>query len=190
MQRHYVAGSSATKVSTLYDPYVRAIRLASNRIQASQSGGVVAFVTNGGFIDSNAFDGFRKAIAEEFHSIYCFNLRGDQRTSGEKSRQEGGKIFGSGSRAGVAILLLVKKPGKPTFPGRQRQLVQRPVVVPLFLPVALGLTGFIPRADGHDFIGIRQQVFRLDALKGASSQPQCLPLPMAWLPPRAALWGS
>ena len=68
-------------------------------------------MTNGGFIDSNAFDGFRKAVAEEFHAIYCFNLRGDQRTAGEKSKQEGGKIFGSGSRAGVAILLLVKKPG-------------------------------------------------------------------------------
>ena len=114
VQQQYVAGSSATKVSALYDPYVRAIRLASDRIQGSENGGIVAFVTNGGFIDSNAFDGFRKAIAEEFHSIYCFNLRGDQRTSGEKSRQEGGKIFGSGSRAGVAILLLVKKPGKPT----------------------------------------------------------------------------
>ena len=36
-------------------------------------------------------------------------LRGDQRTAGEKSRQEGGKLFGSGSRAAVAILILVKK---------------------------------------------------------------------------------
>ena len=71
-------------------------------------------MTNGGFIDSNAFDGFRQAVAEEFHAIYCFNLRGDQRTAGEKSKQEGGKIFGSGSRAGVAILLLVKKPGEST----------------------------------------------------------------------------
>ena len=69
-------------------------------------------MTNGGFVDSNAFDGFRKAVAEEFHAIYCFNLRGDQRTAGEKSKQEGGKIFGSGSRAGVAIVLLVKKPGE------------------------------------------------------------------------------
>ena len=86
--------------------------MASDRIQKSENGGIVAFVTNGGFIDSNAFDGFRKAVAEEFHAVYCFNLRGDQRTAGEKSRQEGGKVFGQESRAGVAILLLVKKPGE------------------------------------------------------------------------------
>ena len=41
----------------------------------SEQGGIVAFVTNGGFIDSNAFDGFRKSVAEEFHSVYCYNLR-------------------------------------------------------------------------------------------------------------------
>ena len=114
VQQRYAEPSSATKLSALYDPYVRAIRLASDRIQSSEHGGIVAFVTNGGFIDSNAFDGFRKAVAEEFHAIYCFNLRGDQRTAGEKSRQEGGKVFGQESRAGVAILLLVKKPGEST----------------------------------------------------------------------------
>ena len=112
VQQRYAETSAATKLSALYDPYVRAIRLASDRIQASANGGIVAFVTNGGFIDSNAFDGFRKTLVEEFHAIYCFNLRGDQRTAGEKSRQEGGKVFGQESRAGVAILLLVKKPGE------------------------------------------------------------------------------
>ncbi|HAR5362344.1 TPA: helicase [Staphylococcus aureus] len=35
-------------------------------------------------------------------------MRGDQRTQGEKSRKEGGKIFGSGSRAPIAISILVK----------------------------------------------------------------------------------
>ena len=111
VQRRYAA-SSAAKKTALYDPYVRAIRLASDRIRRSQNGGIVAFVTNGGFIDSNSFDGFRRTVAEEFHTVYCYNLRGDQRTSGEKSRQEGGKVFGQESRAGVAILLLVKKPGE------------------------------------------------------------------------------
>ena len=112
IQQRYAAPSATRHLSALYDPYVRAIRLASDRIQSSEQGGIIAFVTNGGFIDSNAFDGFRKTLAQEFHAIYCLNLRGDQRTSGEKSRQEAGKIFGSGSRAGVAILILVKKPGQ------------------------------------------------------------------------------
>ena len=112
VQQRYAAPSATKHLSALYDPYVRAIRLASDRIQGSENGGIIAFVTNGGFIDSNAFDGFRKAVAKEFHAVYCYNLRGDQRTAGEKSRQEGGKIFGQESRAGVAIILLVKKPGE------------------------------------------------------------------------------
>jgi predicted helicase len=41
-------------------------------------------------------------------------LRGNQRTSGERSRREGGKIFGSGSRTPVAIALLVKNPKAAT----------------------------------------------------------------------------
>ena len=105
----YARRSSKVKRSALYDPYVKAIRLASDRVQDDE-GGIVAFVTNGGFIDSNAFDGFRQAVTEEFDSIYCYNLRGNQRTSGELSKREGGKIFGSGSRAGVGILILVKQP--------------------------------------------------------------------------------
>ena len=112
IHRHYAAHSTRTALNALYDPYVRAIRQASDRVQAGEKGGIVAFVTNGGFIESNAFDGFRKAVAEEFHTIYCYNLRGDARTSGERRRREGGGVFDYGSRAGVAILLLVKKPGK------------------------------------------------------------------------------
>ena len=111
VQRRYAEPSTATKLSALYDPYVRAIRQASDRVQDSEKGGIVAFVTNGGFIDSNAFDGFRKALADEFHAVYCYNLRGDARTSGEQRQKEGGGIFDSGSRAGVSILILVKKPG-------------------------------------------------------------------------------
>jgi predicted helicase len=56
-------------------------------------------------------DGMRKCLAEDFSRIYVFNLRGNQRTSGELSRREGGKIFGSGSRTPVAVTVLVKNPG-------------------------------------------------------------------------------
>ena len=84
-------------------------RWASNRVKER---GVICFVSNGSFIDSNSMDGLRKCLLDDFTSIYCFNLRGDQRTSGEVSRREGGKIFGSGSRAQIAITLLVKNPDK------------------------------------------------------------------------------
>ena len=108
----YIARSESKGLKNpLYDSYVRAIRWASNRVLDNDSGGIVAFVTNSGFWTAKRFDGLRKTIASEFHTIHVYNLRGNQRTSGEQSRREGGKVFGSGSRAGVAILLLVRRPG-------------------------------------------------------------------------------
>jgi predicted helicase len=103
----YAKKSKATLVKGLYNSYVRAIRWASDRVGGS---GVIGFVTNGGFLDANFADGLRKCLTEEFSSIYVFHLRGNQRTSGELSRKEGGKIFGGGSRAPIAISLLVKNP--------------------------------------------------------------------------------
>ena len=70
-----------------------AIRWASDRIKEQ---GIVAFVTNGSWIDGNVDAGVRACLAEEFSSIYVLNLRGNQRTQGEVSRREGGKVFGSG----------------------------------------------------------------------------------------------
>lgn len=107
----YAERSTATNKNSLYDSYIRAIRWASNRILTSSDGGVLAYVSNGGYIDGNTADGLRKTLADEFHDIYVYNLRGNQRTAGEQSRQEGGKIFDSGSRNTVAILILVKTPG-------------------------------------------------------------------------------
>ncbi|RFP60627.1 MAG: damage-inducible protein, partial [Limnothrix sp. CACIAM 69d] len=103
----YVKKSKAGNSQNLYDSYIRAVRWASDRLQDQ---GIVCFVSNGSFIDNNAMDGLRKCLVDEFSKIYVFNLRGNQRTSGETSRQEGGKIFGSGSRASIAISLLIKNP--------------------------------------------------------------------------------
>ncbi|NTZ82564.1 damage-inducible protein [Burkholderia metallica] len=103
----YAEQSGAKLVKNLYDSYIRAMRWASDRISDK---GIVAFVTNGSFLNANNMDGLRKCLTEEFSHLYVFNLRGDQRTSGEASRQEGGKIFGSGSRTPVAITIMVKDP--------------------------------------------------------------------------------
>lgn len=105
----YAKKSTATLRSSLYDSYVRALRWASDRIDGK---GVIGFVTNASFIDGNAMEGLRASLADEFTNIYVFNLRGNQRTSGELSRMEGGKIFGSGSRAGIAISIFIKNPAK------------------------------------------------------------------------------
>ena len=105
----YVAASTATSTKGLYDSYIRAYRWATDRL-SPEEGSVIAFISNGAWIDGNSHDGFRASLEKEFDKIYVYNLRGNQRTSGELSRREGGKIFGSGSRTPIAITLLVRYP--------------------------------------------------------------------------------
>ena len=112
----YIAQSESKGLKNpLYDSSVRATRWASDRIHTGD-GGIIGFVTNSGFLEAKSFDGFRKVLGKEFHEIYVYDLRGNQRTSGETSQREGGKVFGSGSRAGVAVLLLVRRPESITGP--------------------------------------------------------------------------
>lgn len=101
----YVAASAAKQSISTYDSYIRAIRWASDRVKDK---GIVAYVSNGGYISANTADGIRKCLVQEFDAVYVYNLRGNQRYAGEQSRREGGKIFGSGSRTTTAIMFLVK----------------------------------------------------------------------------------
>lgn len=105
IRQTYVKWSSSVNKNSLYDSYIKAFRWASDRLGDR---GVIGFVSNGQFIDSRSADGLRKSLSEEFNHLYIFNLRGDQRTQGEVSKREGGKIFGSGSRTPIAISILVK----------------------------------------------------------------------------------
>ncbi len=95
---------------TTRDTLIQSIRMASDVVKDK---GVIGFVVNGGFIDSKSADGFRKCVAKEFSHLYALNLRGNQRTSGEVSKKEGGKIFDSGSRVTVAIIFFVKDKSTP-----------------------------------------------------------------------------
>jgi predicted helicase len=104
----YVAASDANLNKAAYDTYIKAFRWASDRLDPL-NGGIIGFVSNASWLDSGGLDGFRKYLEQEFSSIYVYNLRGNQRTSGELSRKEGGKIFGSGSRTPVTITILVKR---------------------------------------------------------------------------------
>ncbi|PDX17206.1 DEAD/DEAH box helicase [Helicobacter pylori] len=101
----YGKNSTAKVGATTRDTLIQSIRMASDVVKDK---GVIGFVVNGSFIDSKSADGFRKCVAQEFSRLYVLNLRGNQRTSGEVSRKEGGKIFDSGSRATVAIIFFVK----------------------------------------------------------------------------------
>ena len=107
LQETYVDRSNATLKGKLFDSYIRAYRWASDRIKDS---GIVAFITNAGWLDSASADGMRKCMVEEFNSIYIYHLKGNARTSGEQRRKEKDNVFGEGSRAPVAIVFLVKNP--------------------------------------------------------------------------------
>ena len=116
----YAKRTAVHAKNSLFDSYVRSIRWATDRIGNS---GVIAFVTNASFIRSDTAAGIRASLHEEFTSIWCLDLRGNQRTQGKVSEKEGGKIFGSGSRAPVAITIFVKNPNKqitPLTPSRQK----------------------------------------------------------------------
>ncbi|MTE27543.1 DEAD/DEAH box helicase [Winogradskyella ouciana] len=105
----YAAETKAVNKNSLYDSYIKAFRWSSDRLNADE-GGVLAFVTNGSWLDGNSQDGFRKVLEKEFDVIYVFNLRGNARTSGELRRKEKDNVFGQGSRTNVSITILVKNP--------------------------------------------------------------------------------
>ena len=102
----YAKDSTATLKTQLSDPYVKAIRWASDRIGEE---GVVAFVTNNSFLDAVAFDGMRKHLEQDFTKIYHINLKGNARTTGERRRKEGGNVFDDQIRVGVGISFFIRK---------------------------------------------------------------------------------
>ena len=102
----YAKDSTARNKNQLSDPYVKAIRWASDRIGEE---GVVAFVTNNSFLDGVAFDGMRKHLERDFTKIYHINLKGNARTSGERRRKESGNIFNDQIRVGVGISFFIRK---------------------------------------------------------------------------------
>ena len=104
----YAVQSNQTNKNALYDSYIKAFRWASDRLD-KQHGGIIAFVSNAGWIDGNAMDGFRKCLEAEFSAIYVFNVRGGVRGKmGESAKKEGMNVFNI--MTGVAITVLVKNP--------------------------------------------------------------------------------
>ncbi|MGX7346712.1 DEAD/DEAH box helicase [Acetobacter pasteurianus] len=106
----YAKRSTATNKRALYDSYIRAIRWASDRIGNC---GVIGFVTNAGFLETNTANGLRQCLVEEFSSIYVFHLRGGIRgKSGDLAKREGGNIFDI--MVPPSISIMVKNPQSTT----------------------------------------------------------------------------
>ena len=99
IQETYAQASSATNKTSLYDPYVKAILWALNRIDGE---GVVAFITNHNFITGQAFDGMRKHLADACDAIYLLDLGGNVR----KGHAGDSNVFDI--QIGVSINLFVK----------------------------------------------------------------------------------
>ena len=99
----YSQDSTATNTNQLSDPYVKAIRWASDRIGEE---GVVAFVTNNSFLDGVAFDGMRKHLAADFEAIYILDLSGNVRKNPKLSGTTH-NVFGI--QVGVSINFLIKR---------------------------------------------------------------------------------
>jgi predicted helicase len=72
----YVADSAATLKTQLYDPYVKFIRWATDRLPED---GVLCLVTNNSFVDQVAFDGMRKHLVSDYTRIYHLHLEGNVR---------------------------------------------------------------------------------------------------------------
>lgn len=120
IEKKYVKKSAAALSKSVYDSYIKAFRWATDRLD-KENGGVIAFITNGGWLDSNSFDRFRESLTEEFDKIYVLNLRGNGRISGEASRIAGGLIF-DGSRCAITITFLVALPSENAFTPRRGEI--------------------------------------------------------------------
>lgn len=105
----YAGLSTATNKNSLYDSYLRAFRWATDRIGEA---GIVAFVSNGGWLEGNTADGVRLSFEHDFNHIYVYNLRGNALGAGEVRRKEAGNVFTDGTRTTIAITIGVNIPGE------------------------------------------------------------------------------
>ena len=101
----FAADSSAQLKNKLYDPYVKALRWAMDKLGDE---GIVAFVTNNSFINAQMFDGMRKHLSEEFNTLYILDLGGNVR----KGQPGDANVFGI--QVGVSVNIFVKNSRKPS----------------------------------------------------------------------------
>jgi predicted helicase len=100
--------SRATKKNAIYDPYVKAIKWASERIGDE---GVIAMITNNSFIDGYAFDGMRKHLEKDFDKLYVLDLKGNIRKDSMRDGIPLGEkhtVFGLSAMVGISISFFIK----------------------------------------------------------------------------------
>jgi len=120
----YGADSQATLLRKLADPYIKAIRFATDRIGKQ---GVVCYVNNSSFIAERTFDGLRKHLAQDFDLIYVLDLGGNVRKNPKLSGTTH-NVFGI--QVGVSINLFIKLPKAKDTPRRPAKIFYHAVPVP------------------------------------------------------------
>jgi predicted helicase len=111
VQETYVKDSKATYRADLNDPYVKAFRMASDKITRNGEG-ILCFVTNNGFLDGIAFDGMRKHLYSDFNAVRMMDLKGNIRKDSMRDGIPLGEehtVFGLGAMVGIAITLCEKR---------------------------------------------------------------------------------
>ena len=170
----YAALTQAKSSRTLFDSYIRALRWTSNRLIGSASGGIVCMVTNNGYVDANSADGIRKTLESEFDDIYVYNLRGNSNAGGSNARREGGNVFDV--RVGVAIIMLVRKPGPRTnatihyYQSSDAQTRQEKLSQLEFSQISEVSWQSYSANDFGDWVGKRDEQFRTFAALGINKE--------------------
>ena len=98
----YIKEGTAQNQMVIYDPYVRFFRWASDRLGKE---GIIAYITNRSFVESNTFDGFRKCVEREFDYVYIVDTQSDV---WENSKISGTKNNVFGIKSGIAVMFLVR----------------------------------------------------------------------------------
>jgi len=115
----YAKGTQATNSNKLYDAYIKFFRWATDRLGSRD--GIVCLVSNNGFLDGIAFDGFRKQLSEDFSQIYHIDLGGNAR------RLDGGNVFDIMVGVGITILVRSRKEALPPYK-RAKILYSKPAI--------------------------------------------------------------
>lgn len=105
----YVLDSLANNTVSLFNSYIKAFRVGADWIKKGR-GGVMAFITGAGWLDSLSGSGIRRHMIKDFSKIYVFHLRGNQRFTGETGKKEGQGVFGNATRSPVAITFFIRTP--------------------------------------------------------------------------------
>jgi predicted helicase len=104
IQETYVRDSKATNKNSVYDPYVKFFRWASDRLEKRD--GIVCYVSNNSFVDQLAFDGMRQHLLQDFSHVYHVDLHGNVRQN-PKISGTSHNVFGI--QVGVGITVAVRR---------------------------------------------------------------------------------